>query len=102
MYRYTTPTLPVTISDIDFADVSVFRIAIEQGNVELLKVIEADDPSVDAQHKTIYVPLTQEETAAFKDGTVAIQARIKFINNNVLATEKATLSMRDVLDEVII
>lgn len=102
MYRYTTPTLPVTISDLDFSDVSVFRIAIEQGNVEILKVIEADDPMVDAQHKTIYVPLTQEETAAFKDGTVEIQARIKFTNNNVLATEKATLSMRDVLDEVII
>ena len=102
MYRYTTPTLPVTISDIDFADVSVFRIAIEQGNVELLKVINADDPSVDAQHKTINVPLTQEETAAFKDGTVEIQARVKLNNSAVLATEKVTLPMRNVLDEVII
>lgn len=102
MYRYTTPTLPITISDIDFAEVSVFRIAIEQGNVELLKIVDADDPSVDAQHKTIYVPLTQEETAGFKDGTVAVQARLKFLNGSVLATDKVTMPMRDVLDEVII
>ena len=102
MYRYTTPTLPVTITGLDFTDVSVFRIAIEQGNVELLKVVEADSPYVDAQNKTIYVPLTQEETASFKPGTVGIQARIKFTNNSVLATNMETLSMNDVLDEVII
>ena len=102
MYRYTTPTLPITIDGLDFDDVSLFRIAIEQGSTEILKVVNADDPSVDAQHKTIYVPLTQEETAGFKDGTVQIQARIKFTNNSVLATNKVALSVKDVLDEVII
>lgn len=102
MYRYTTPTLPVTIDGIDFDDVILFRIAIEQGNVEMLKVVNADDPNVDAQHNTIYVPLTQEETATFHDGTVAIQARVKFDNGHVLATNKVSLSVKDVLDEVII
>ena len=102
MYRYTTPTLPITIDGLDFDDVSLFRIAIEQGNTEILKVVNADDPSVDAQHKTIYIPLTQEETASFKDGMVQIQARIKFENNSVLATNKVSLPVKDVLDEVII
>jgi len=102
MYRYTTPTLPITIADLDFNDVDLFRIAIEQGQIEMLKVVEADDPSIDAQHKTIYVPLTQEETASFKDGMVQIQARIKFTNGSVLATNKVSLSVKDVLDEVII
>ena len=102
MYRYTTPTLPITIADVDFDDVSLFRIAIEQGSVEMLKVVSADDPNVDAQHKTIYVPLTQEETAQFKDGMVQIQARVKFDNNAVLATNKVALPIKDVLDEVII
>ena len=102
MYRYTTPTLPITISDLDFDDVSLFRIAIEQGNIEMLKIVNADDPSVDTEHKTIYVPLTQEETASFKDGMVQIQARIKFENNSVLATNMVSLPVKDVLDEVII
>ena len=102
MYRYTTPTLPITIADLDFDEVNLFRIAIEQGNVELLKAVSASDPSVDAEHKTIYVPLTQEETAQFKDGIVQIQARVKFTNGAVLATNKVSLSIKDVLDEVII
>lgn len=102
MYRYTTPTLPITISDLDFDDVSLFRIAIEQGNIEMLKIVNADDPSVDTEHKTIYVPLTQEETSQFKDGMVQIQARVKFENNSVLATNKVSLPIKDVLDEVII
>lgn len=102
MYRYTTPTLPVTISGIDFNDVDKFRISIEQNNVELLKIVAANDPAVDAQHKTIYVPLTQEETSGFGAGTVAVQARVVFTNGSILATEKATLSVKDVLDEVII
>ena len=102
MYRYTTPTLPITIDGLDFDDVSLFRIAIEQGSTEILKVVNADDPNVDAEHKTIYVPLTQEETASFKNGMMQIQARIKFENNSVLATNKVSLPIKDVLDEVII
>ena len=103
MYRYTTPTLPVTRDGVDFDDVSVFRIAIEQGSTELLKVIDSDDPSVDAEHKTIYIPLTQEETASFKEGHhVQIQARIKYVNGTVLATNMVSIPVKNVLDEVII
>lgn len=102
MYRYTTPTIPITISDIDFADVNLFRVAIEQGNTEILKIINATDTSVDAENNTIYVPLTQEETARFKSGSGEIQVRVKFASGAVLATNKAKVSISDVLDEVII
>ena len=102
MYRYTTPTLPITIEDIDFTEVNVFRIAIEQGNIEMLKIINADDESVDAETNTIYVPLTQEETASFKEGSVYVQARIVFTAGAVMATAKAKVSVKDVLDEVIV
>lgn len=102
MYRYTTPTLPITISDLDFSTVSLFRVAIEQNDVEILKVIDAEDASVDAQHKTINVALTQEETASFKDGFVNVQVRAKLTGGSVLATKVAKLSVDDVLDEVII
>lgn len=102
MYRYTTPTLPITIADIDFADVQLFRIAIEQGKTEILKIVDSDDESVDAETNTIYVPLTQEETAAFEKGNGYVQARVKFNSGSVLATNKAKVSVYDVLDEVII
>ena len=102
MYRYTTPTLPLTISDLDFDTVAVFRVAIEQGDTEMLKIIEADDPSIDAQHKTIYVPLTQEETAALKTGSCGVQVRYKTTGGAVGATNAATVNVNDVYDEVII
>lgn len=102
MYRYTTPTLPITISDLNFNTVSLFRVAIEQNDVEILKVIDADDAAVDAEHKTINVALTQEETASFKDGFVNVQVRAKLTGGSVLATKVAKLSVNDVLDEVII
>ena len=102
MYRYTTPTLPITISDLDFSTVTLFRVAIEQDGVKILKVIDADDASVDAQHKTINVALTQEETASFKDGVGEVQVRAKLTGGSVLATRIAKLSIKDVLDEVII
>lgn len=102
MYRYTTPTLPITIEDLDFEDVSLFRVAIEQGSVEMLKIVNIDDPSVDAEHKTIYIPLTQEETASFKNGMAQVQVRIVFNGGAVQATRKAKLSVNDVLDEVIV
>lgn len=102
MYRYTTPTLPITIADIDFADVQLFRVAIEQGATELLKIVNADDASVDTETNTIYVPLTQEETASFKKGISEVQVRVKFNSGAVLATNKAKVSVNDVLDEVII
>lgn len=102
MYRYTTPTLPITIEDLDFDEVSVFRVAIEQDSTELLKVVDVDDPLVDAENKTIYVPLTQEETASFKSGVTEVQVRIVFRSGAVQATKKAKLSVHDVLDEVIV
>jgi len=102
MYRYTTPTLPLTITDVDFTDVNYFRVAIEQGKTEMLKVVNVNDPNVDAENKTIYIPLTQEETAALLSGPAEVQVRIKFTNNAVLATNKANITVKDVLDEVII
>lgn len=100
MYRYTTPTLPITIEGIGYENVELIRIAIEQKNVEMLK--EVTPEAVDPETNTIYIPLTQEETASLKNGQAEVQARIKFRSGAVLATNKVKLSVKDVLDEVII
>lgn len=102
MHRYTTPTIQITIDDVDFSNVDVFRIAIEKGQKSLLFVVPADDARVDAQHKTINIELTQEESASFNEGFVLVQARIKYTNGKIQATDMARLNVADVLDEVII
>lgn len=102
MYRYTTPSLTLKLEGLDFDEVLLFRVAIEQKNIELLKVVEVSDPGVDAENSTIVVSLTQEETAQFKESPVEIQVRIKLTNGKVLATNKVKRMVSGVLDEVII
>lgn len=102
MYRYTTPTLTLKLEGLDFDEVLLFRVAIEQNKIELLKVVDVSDPGVDAETSTVVVSLTQEETAQFKESPVAIQVRVKLANGKVLATNKVKKMVSDVLDEVII
>ena len=103
MYRYTTPTLPITISDVDFADVSKFRIAIEFAkNQSMLFVVDADDERVDAEHKTILLALTQEQTAQMKAGFAHLQVRIVYPSGAVQATPIVQVTVKDVIDEVIV
>ena len=103
MYRYTTPTLPITISDVDFSEVSNFRIAIEQkGREDLLFIVDAADARVDAEHKTINLALTQEQTASLAAGYAHLQVRIVYSSGAVQATPKVQVTVKDVIDEVIV
>ena len=103
MYRYTTPTLPLTINDVDFSQVSTFRIALKPERGEpLLFIVDADDPIVDADDKTIYLELTQEQTAAIEEGKARVQTRIIYKNGKVGATNKAVITVNDVYDKEIV
>lgn len=102
MYRYTTPTIPIIIEDIDFANVASFRITIERGSASLLFEIGINDSRVDSENNTINLVLTQEETATFNEGKAEVQARIIYTDGTIQATEKAKLVVKGVFDEVII
>ena len=102
MFRYTTPTIPITIDDVDFSAVDFFRIAIKKDSAQNLFVVPADDARVDAAHNTINIELTQEQTAEYAAGYALVQARIKYKNGRVQATKEAKLTVSDVIDEVVI
>lgn len=102
MYQYTTPTLVLTLADVDFDDVATFRVAMENKGQQLLKEIAADDSSVDSENNTITIVLTQEETAAFSVGEAVIQVRVVFSDGSVLATAKKRFKVQPVLDEVVV
>lgn len=103
MYRYTTPTLPLTIKDVDFSLVDNFRIAFKPECEEhLLFIVDAEDPIVDAEHRTINLELTQEQTASLEEGKAKIQFRIVYKNGKVGATNKAEITIKDVYDKEII
>lgn len=103
MYRYTTPTLPLTFKAVDFTKVDKFRIALKQENQEhTLFIVDVNDSEVDAEKRTIYLSLTQEQTADLELGPAFVQARIVYTNGNVQATGKAEVTVKDVYDKEIV
>lgn len=107
MYTYTTPTIPCTITGASNWDhVSFVRLAIKGQCVKLVKEIPISDITVttedNEQTATFSVELTQEETAQLKSGVLGIQARIKYDDDSVLATNSVGKRLDDVIDKVVI
>lgn len=100
MYTYTTPTITCTLAGLEFSQVDYVRIAIESKGYSLVRVVPAAD--IDTETGNTAIELTQEETAALGKGQVAIQARVRYLDGTVQATNKVLKDMYNVLDEVVI
>ena len=100
MYTYTTPTITCTLTGLEFSQVDYVRIAIESKGDSLVRVVPAAD--IDTETGNTAIELTQEETAALGKGQVAIQARVRYLDGTVQATNKVLKDMYNVLDEVVI
>lgn len=100
MYTYTTPTITCTLTGLEFSQVDYVRIAIESKGYSLVRVVPAAD--IDAETGNTSIELTQEETAALGKGQVAIQARVRYLDGTVQATNKVLRDIYNVLDEAVI
>lgn len=100
MFTYTTPTIPCILTGVEFSQIDYVRLAVKGKASKIVKVVPVSD--IDTETGEMYVPLTQEETAALGKGQVAIQARVHYIDGNVQATNKVLRDMDDVLDKVVI
>lgn len=99
MYTYTTPTITCTLEGVEFGSVDYVRIAVKSKVYELVRVVPVSDFD---EEGTAAILLTQEETASLGNGQVAIQARIRYQDGTVQATNKVLKDMKDVLDKVVI
>lgn len=100
MYEYTTPTITCKLTGVDWTDVDFVRIAVKGKKSQIVRQIPIAD--IDTTEDTASISLTQEETAAFGVGQVAIQARVHYASGTVQATNKVIKSLEDVIDEVVI
>lgn len=100
MYTYTTPTITCTLEGVEFEQVDFVRIAIESKRKEIVKVVPVSD--IDTETGETSINLTQEETASLGKGQLAIQARIRYTDGTVQATNKVLRDMSEVLDKVVI
>lgn len=100
MYTYTTPTITCTLTGIEFSQLDYVRIVVESKRCELVRTIPASD--IDSETGVASIKLTQEETAQLGKGQVKIQARVRYLDGTVQATNKVLRDMKGVLDEVVI
>lgn len=99
MYTYTTPTIPCKLKNLDFTYVDYVRIAIYSERAQIVRQVPASEFD---ENGVVLVQLTQEETAAFGEGCITIQCRIRFQDGSVLPTKKIKTTMEDVIDKVVI
>lgn len=102
MINYTTPTISLTVEDIDLTGKDVY-VTLEQGSHQLTKKGNELAISVEDTDTNITLTLTQEESGMFDySRNVAIQ--VNWISSNGVrsATDIKKIDvMRNLLDEVI-
>ena len=118
MYRYTTPSFKLKLLGVDFSKVEIFRVIFKQNpeDVQFLdsscsqyvncpqvvKEFLKNDENISSEDNLLTVTLTQEETARFQQGRVAVQLRVKFEDGTVSASSIAHCLIKRTLDEEVI
>lgn len=98
MRQGTTPTLQITVNNIDLADMEHIYVVFEQ-NGNLLKKSMTD---LKVENNVISVLLTQEETLSFKNGNCNIQLRMITYDGIAMASPIKTINVYSVLNKEVI
>ena len=98
MRQGTTPTIQITINDIDLNEMQNIYVVFEQ-NGYILKKQSSD---LDIEGNTISVSLSQEETLNFKEGTCNIQLRMITKGGVAIASPIKTTKVYRVLNKEVI
>lgn len=98
MRQGTTPTIQITVNNIDLADMERIYVVFEQ-NGNLLKKSMTD---LKVENNVISVLLTQEETLSFKNGNCNIQLRMITYDGIAMASPIKTVNVYSVLNKEVI
>ena len=99
MFRSTTPELifKVKNTDINVADIAICHITVE--SADHTHSILYENPTIDAENKTITQYMTQAETLSFNPGSVLIQLKAKLNSGAVICSDIIVKNMKDILEE---
>ena len=98
MRQGTTPTIQITINDIDLNKMQNIYVVFEQNGYILIK--ESSDLNIEGN--IISVMLSQEETLNFKEGTCNIQLRMITNEGVAIASPIKTTKVYRVLNKEVI
>lgn len=98
MRQGTTPTIQITINDIDLNEMQNIYVVFEQNGYILKKELS----DLDVEGNIISVLLSQEETLNFKEGTCSIQLRMITKGGVAIASPIKTTKVYRVLNKEVI
>lgn len=98
MRQGTTPTIQITINDIDLNEMQNIYVVFEQNGY----ILKKESIDLDIEGNIISVLLSQEETLNFKEGTCNIQLRMITKGGVAIASPIKTTKVYRVLNKEVI
>lgn len=98
MRQGTTPTIQITINDIDLNEMQNIYVVFEQNGY----ILKKESSDLDVEGDVISVLLSQEETLNFKEGTCNIQLRMITKGGVAIASPIKTTKVYRVLNKEVI
>lgn len=98
MRQGTTPTIQITINDIDLNEMQNIYVVFEQNGY----ILKKESSDLDISGNVISVLLSQEETLNFKEGTCNIQLRMITKGGVAIASPIKTTKVYRVLNKEVI
>lgn len=98
MRQGTTPTIQITINDIDLNEMQNIYVVFEQNGY----ILKKESSDLDIEGNTISVSLSQEETLNLKEGTCNIQLRMITKGGVAIASPIKTTKVYRVLNKEVI
>lgn len=95
MRQGTTPTIQITINDIDLNEMQNIFVVFEQNGY----ILKKESSDLDIEGNVISVLLSQEETLNFKEGTCNIQLRMITKGGVAIASPIKTTKVYRVLNK---
>lgn len=98
MRQGTTPTIQITINNIDLNEMQNIYVVFEQNGY----ILKKESSDLDIEGNVISVSLSQEETLNFKEGTCNIQLRMITKGGVAIASPIKTTKVYRVLNKEVI
>ena len=98
MRQGTTPTIQITINDIDLNEMQNIYVVFEQNGY----ILKKESSDLDIEGNIISVLLSQEETLNFKEGPCNIQLRMITKGGVAIASPIKTTKVYRVLNKEVI
>lgn len=98
MRQGTTPTIQITINDINLNEMQNIYVVFEQNGY----ILKKESSDLDIEGNVISVLLSQEETLNFKEGTCNIQLRMITKGGVAIASPIKTTKVYRVLNKEVI